>query len=444
MRHCPRCKNTNVSAHFTHANDYAAQEEGFMCAACDLTESRYVTDADYKEWKARWQDVKEMTYEEVAASVAQRVADEDQREREWTWPTENDESSWDAVSDRTKREAKLAENFEDTNYTRTTIEGDELRFSHHKRLPQNPDLFARILAEVESDAPRQEYAAWMRTQSDPRAPDVADFIEYQLRTAQAYRRDPRATLPSPVPDRSFEDPQRVPDWWRYPFGGTHELGGALSDTLSALVDEGLIADLRWYRGFVEHVTVKAHRFLEIADELLSFAPIRYLTITFAKGLDHQDAGVWKALLASPHLARMRSLSFPVRNVDHPLAELNRLTDADIELLAASPQVKGVRALDLTDERALGIRAFDALARSPHLRELSMVKYELYGYGKLADFGFASVGPNVQTLDRRPLEAYRGELEKQHGPLPWLHVAENYGTETPDIEAVVEHPVKRAS
>ncbi|HEY5948387.1 MAG TPA: hypothetical protein VIV40_22980, partial [Kofleriaceae bacterium] len=385
-----------------------------MCAACKLLEARYVTDADFREWKATWEDEKTMTYEEVAASVARRAEVDDQREREWTWPVEAEPPSYDAVSDRTKRAAKLAELFEDANYTRMTVGNDGLEYSYHKRLPQNPELFARVLAEVESDEPRQLYAKWMRTTDDARAPEAADFIDGQLSIARSLRDDPRADFTKQLPVRSFESPQSYPDWWRYPDGGHRGLAGALSDNLEVLVDEGLIADLRWYRGFVEHVTVKAHRFVEIADELFEAAPIRHLTITCAKGLDHQDVGVWKALLASPHLARMRSLRFPARNVDHPLAELNRVTDSDIELLATSPHVKGLRYLEFTDARALTIRAFEALARSPKLPELSAVRHDLYRYEQLGNFGFASVGPHQQTAERSPLAGWRVALEKAHG------------------------------
>ena len=112
MRHCPRCKSSNVSAHYAPANAFEAQEEGFLCGACGLQEARLVTDADYHEWKPRWQDMKPMSHEELAASVARHVEIDDQQEREWTWPTEADPSSYDAVSDRTMRAAKIAEHFE--------------------------------------------------------------------------------------------------------------------------------------------------------------------------------------------------------------------------------------------------------------------------------------------------------------------------------------------
>lgn len=443
MRHCPRCKSANVSAHFTPASASTAQEEGFMCGACGLAETRYVNDADYNEWKPRWEDVSSMTYDELAASVSRRAAIADQREREWTWPLEHEPSSWQAVSDRARRAAKLEEHFEETNYTRTTTAGDQLAFSNHKRLPQNPSLFAEVLTHVENDEPRRQYATWLRTTDDPRAPDAADFIDLQLGIAKALRDNPRATTTSQIPDRVFEDPQRVADWWRYPVGGDRGLAGALSDNLAVLVEEGLVADLRWYRGFVEHVTVKGQRFLEIADELFSAAPIRHVTITFAKGLDHQDRGLWQSLLASPHLRRMRSLRFPVHHADHPVAELNRLTDDDLEALAGCAQLAGLRYLDLEDERHLTIRAFRALAASPHLGQLSAIEYKLHRYDQV-DFGFAKVGPHTKVFERRPLDAFRQELEAAHGPLPWLHPREHYGSDSPDLEAVVEHPIKRSS
>lgn len=439
MRHCPRCKSQNVSAHFTPATDTTAQEEGFMCADCSLTEARYVTDPDYQEWRARWQDVKPMTYEEVAASVARRAAIDDEREREWNWPVEYDPPSWDAVSDRKTRAAKLEEYLAEKEYSYEIIEGTGSRYVQLKRLPQNAELLARIVLDFESDEPRQAYADWIRTTDDPRATDVADFVDCQLRVARALRKDPRSPIVSEISDDLFEDRGSRPDWWHIPL----RLERVLRDNLTAMLDEGLIADLRWYRGFVEHVTIKAQRFLEVADELFSLAPIRHLTITNAKGLRHDDLDMWKEFVASPHLARIRSLQFPARNLDHPLAELNRLTDEDIELLAASPHVRGLRYLEFTDARALTLRGFEALARSANLPELSAVRHDLYRYEQLGNFGFASVGPHEQTLARRPLLEYREELENKHGQLPWLHVAERYGSETPDVEAVVEHPAKQS-
>jgi hypothetical protein len=209
MRHCPRCKSTDVSAHYTPKNAWDAEEQGFSCAACNLLEARYVTDPDFYEWKARWQDQPTMSYEELAASVARGVAIDDERERDWTWPSEHKPSSYDRVTDPATRAAKLAEHFEDWQYAHTTVVDNELAYSYHKRLPQNPALFARVLAEVESDEPRQLYAAWLRTTSDPRAGAAAEFIDCQLRIARALRENVRADVTKELPDEPLESPKRA-------------------------------------------------------------------------------------------------------------------------------------------------------------------------------------------------------------------------------------------
>lgn len=413
-----------------------------MCSDCGLIEARYVDEPDYQELKLRWNDVTQgMSYEELRDSVARRAQVEEQRAREWTWPTESDPGTWEAVSDRERRSEKLAEHLEETTYTHTTIVGNELEFSSHRRLPQNVELRERIRAHPDDVEARREFATWLRAQSDPRAPVAADFIEGQLRLADALHLNPRADIKHELPEDSFEARQDSESWWRYPYNPSRGLGAALSDDLAILLEEGLIADLRWYRGFVEHVAVKAHRFLEIADELFSLAPIRHLTITYAKGLDHTDGALWKALVSSPHLDRIRSLRFPVRVLDNEYTELNRLTDADLEILATSSHVSGLRYLDLEDESALTIRAFHALAASPHLRELSAVQFDLYRYDYIGAFTFANVGPRERSLVARPLQRYAAELEARHGRIAWLHPVENYGSETPDLEAVVEHPVR---
>lgn len=443
MRRCPRCGNDNVSAHFGPASKWNAREEGYRCASCGLQESRYVTDSDYEEFLARWnEDRPTMTYAELARGVAHGNAIDEQRAREWTWPDEWPSGHWAAVSDREARARKLDEYWNETQYTHSTTRDGELRYSNHGRLPQNTELMQRILTSVDDEEPRLAYARWIATTDDPRAPEAASLIEWQVRIADALRRNPKQPITDELPPRLFDDPGRAIDWWHHPFDESNGVGAALADNLAILREEHLVADLRWYRGFVEHVAIKAHRFLEIADELYSLAPIRHLTITFAKGLDHTDEGVWRALLASPHLARIRSLRFLVHHIDHPKAELNRLTDADIEVLAASPMLKGLRYLDLEDNKRLRIGAFRALAASPHLRELSAVQLDEHYFEQLGVFTFGSVGPVERKLLRRHPPLYRRELEAEFGPLPWLHQLENYGTESPDLEAVVEHPFPR--
>ncbi len=152
-----------------------------------------------------------------------------------------------------------------------------------------------------------------------------------------------------------------------------------------------------------------------------------------------------ALLASPHLARIRSLRLPASYPENEHTELNRLTNDDIARLAVSPQLHGLRYLDLADQRRLDLGAFDALAASHHLTELSCVRFELDTYERPGTFTFATSGPRVLTHTARPLsELYASALEARHGRVAWLHPRDAYGTDSPDIEAVVEHPVRTSS
>jgi hypothetical protein len=222
--------------------------------------------------------------------------------------------------------------------------------------------------------------------------------------------------------------------------GAGEMG--LGESTTILQKEGLLDREQFYRGFVEHVAMKASRFLELADELYSLAPIRHLTLTYCKGLDHRDTGLWKALLESPHLDRIRSLKLPVRafGLDNEHTELNRLTDADLELLAASTHLRGLAHLDLEDETHLTVRGFDALAASRNLPALSFVGHDINRYGRAGSFTFGDFGKATRELADRPLARYAPEIEARRGRVVWLHPVENYGTETPDLESVVEHPV----
>lgn len=457
---CPRCGSTNVSRHaepppLGQPNPYdSLRDEGYRCKDCEFQESRWNSADDYEEFKTRWNDWREFSFQELKESVERTNRILEQQEREWTWPDEED------VTDRETRAKKLAENMAIAKEIRNS---DSIWHKRSKRsawsLPQNPSLFNRIIQDPDDAAVRFEFARWMRAQPDPfaeyedykipRTAQVANFIETQLKLATLAHAEARDLLVEQVgrPNEheflwmAFTSKDRA-NWWRYPsydlanWPGGETVGGG---NLSILRDEGLIADLRWYRGFVEHVAVKAQRFLEIADELFSLAPIRYLTITYTKGLDHNDEGLWRALMESPHLERIRSLRLPVSILQNQYTELNRLTDADMELLAASPRLRGLRHLDLEDERHLTVRAFDAVASSKTLVELSAIQFDTYYYEHAGAFTFGNFGPRTRTLIRRPLSLYAKQLEERHGHIVWLHPLDYYGTEEPDPEAVVEHP-----
>lgn len=138
------------------------------------------------------------------------------------------------------------------------------------------------------------------------------------------------------------------------------------------------------------------------------------------------------------------LRLPVRKFGKDRATvtvLNRLDNRDLAKLAASPNLRGLRYLDLEDQKDITLDGFRALAASPHLPELSAVVQDIYDYRYPGTFSFGTVGRDVRELHRRLISsAYTEPLEAEFGRVPWLRVAENYGRENPDIEAVVEHPV----
>jgi uncharacterized protein (TIGR02996 family) len=423
-----------------------------MCSDCRLLESRLSNADDYEVFRSRWNDApREMSLEESRAVSEELQRLYKERDLAWSWPSE------DYATDREQRFVKLDESrtFDAYDLYAAQEYGEELP-KYKYGYPVGGEYIAAVLRSPDDDAPRWEYARWLRTHDTDAARNSAEFIEWQLRLAESLRADPRADIKPQLPDgvfsRRWSEPTDLPDqpWWRYPgvdckYGripGTGERG--LGESLGILHREEIIDGSQYFRGFIERVAIRASRFLEIADELYSLAPIRHLTLTYCKGRDHQDKGLWKALLESPHLDRIRSLRFPVRafGMDNEYTELNRLTDEDLELFAASPHLRGLAYLDLEDATLLSVRAFDALAASPNLPALSFVRHDLHRYGRAASFSFGDFGKDVRDLIDRPLARYAPELEARHGRIVWLHPIESYGTETPDLEAVVEHPVAK--
>jgi hypothetical protein len=289
---------------------------------------------------------------------------QDERDRAYKWPVEHD------VTDRASREVLRAE-----RPAFTPVE-------------QDPAVVARVLASPDEDEPRAAYARWHRSRGTEVSRDVADFVDGQLALAAALRADPNAT-PATVlaPFAHAFASREYPRWWRYPPGSITGLAGGLWEPIVALVAEGLVDSLEFHRGFVEHVAMRAGRFLEVADELFALAPIRHLTLTYAKGPDHTDAGLFAALAGSPHLARIRSLQLPGHVLGHPHAELNRLTDEDLGTLVASPHLRRLGYLRFEDQPGLTTAALDAVVADRRLPALRVLRHEQYRYGRTAgDYG----------------------------------------------------------
>lgn len=454
---CPRCGGADVSPHMVpllpkvEADVWApVREESYRCGDCQFLETRLNNADDYEEFRTRWNDPPVVqTAEEIRAASEELQRSYEESDRAWAWPEEH------RVTDREDRRQMLDASRQFCAYViyEAQQRGEQLP-KYKYGFPVGEEFVSLVLQNPDDDAPRWEYARWLRTHDTDAARGSAEFIEWQLRLAESLRADPRSDIKPQLPDRIFSPRERGRDdhpgllWWRYPGVacrydkalGISEQG--LGESTRDLVDDRIIDDPLYFRGFIEHVAIRAERFLEIADELYSLAPIRHLTLTYCKGRDHQDAGLWKALLESPHLDRIRSLRFPVRvfGSDNEYTELNRLNDEDLELFAASSRFRKLAYLDLEDERRLTIRSFDALAASPNLPALSFVRHDLNSYSRAVSFTFGDFGRHVRELSDRPLARYAPELEARHGRIIWLHPVENYGTEEPDLEAVVEHPV----
>ena len=242
------------------------------------------------------------------------------REREWRWPREPE---W--LQSAQDRAAALAE-ARVSRLPEAVIENDELRRA--------------AIAHPDDDAPRRAYAAWLTEQDHEFAQLLGAFITAQLRVAEVYRADQRAEVAALRRWQGDDAYVSIPD-----FRAGDVLRPWFQDTVSPLTSVGLVGWPQVYRGFVERVSVRAGRFLEIADELFRLAPIRSLVLVGV-------GAVVDELAASPHLARIRSLSLP-RHGHH-----DDLTDGAIQRLVASRHLGQLAHLRLVHQHRLTARAYE--------------------------------------------------------------------------------------
>jgi uncharacterized protein (TIGR02996 family) len=315
-------------------------------------------------------------------------------------------------------------------------EGRRLRGSEYpKPYPEDEALRRAVLEHPDDDAPRHAYAAWMRAQDHKNARWISEFIEAQLRVADAYRADPRADVSAIT--RVYGGP------WKF-----RSKSGVHRYDLDLLLSEGLIGEPEFYRGFVERVSVRAGRFLEIADELFSLAPIRHLALV---GIP----AVVDELAASPHLARMRSIVLAT----HDAADA--LTDETLARFLASPHLGNVAHLRIGGKHHVTPRAYEHVVTAPTLPRLS--SFEVYLDGTSTCW-VEPIAPNFDedqlTYFQRVMEKYPDtydlrdtptpvvlrpedwivELERTLGYVPCVHPEEHYGRYIVDIEAVTAHPI----
>ena len=239
-------------------------------------------------------------------------------------------------------------------------------------MTQEELLLQRVLENPDDDAPRLDFAAFKTAQGDPHG----EFIRVELALARTDRHDDANYVPLAEASYSLTD-QYGPAF-----------AGAVAD---------MVKTYHFYRGFVEFVELPARRFLEIAPQLYTLAPIRHVNLLGTRSLIGD-------LAASPLLEPLRSLSL----------QNWKLIDRDIEVLAASPHLKNLRWLSLVDN-LLGLKGAEYLAASPNFPNLQYVVFARNPVDPSERYG-NDQGIIIDSW----MEESGSLLEEKYGPIRWLH------------------------
>jgi uncharacterized protein (TIGR02996 family) len=295
----------------------------------------------------------------------------------------------------------------------------------------NEALRRAVIEQPDDEAPRQAYAAWMLAQDHEFAQTIGAFMRAQLRVAEAFRANRRAdvrTLRSWRGDTAFVS---TPE-----FRAGDSLRPWFLDQLSSLISLGLVGWPQVYRGAIERVGVRASRFLEVAKELFSLAPIRHLVVIGVPDVVDE-------LAACPHLDRIRSLSLP------RYAREDDLTDDVLRRLIASPHLGNLAHLRLVHQEQLTPRAYEDVVTAPTLRLSSFEVYApvvRWDYHDPTSYDPRGRSERMIAYDT-PIPVMRPKswidvVERSAGYVPCLHPEDHYGRDVVDLEAVVEHPIAR--
>ncbi|MEO8550323.1 MAG: hypothetical protein ABI678_10125 [Kofleriaceae bacterium] len=205
---------------------------------------------------------------------------------------------------------------------------------------------------------------------------------------------------------------------------------------------------RTFRGFAEHVAVRANRLIDISEELFEAAPIRSLDLrNLASAVDE--------LAAWPGLSRMRALSFNVGE------DADLLTDDVIDRLLRSPHLTNVSAIWMHRQTRLTQAAYRRIVTATTLPRLSLFYIQpttltcwaepievvpadnpiMTYFARMIETppvsGDLRLTPTPVIL--RP-EDWIVDLERAIGYQPCLHPEEHYGRYEVSIEAPIEHPI----
>jgi uncharacterized protein (TIGR02996 family) len=245
-------------------------------------------------------------------------------------------------------------------------------------MSDEPTLRRAVLDDPDSDGPRLTYADWCAQQADPVTRAHAELIRRQIEL--------RNTPPHVVGR-----------------GGANSLVTRIAGLLAAH-GESWAAPVRpfvdtfaFYRGFVELVRLSAARFLAHGAELFEAAPVRHVDLHGLRDVDEH-------LFESPSFSRLRSLGL----------DSSGLHDIHLQLLAHSPEVRGLRWLSATKNHFQS-NGYAAIAASPHTRSLAYADF----IGNPVD-PVEQLGIDSGVVVAVEMPAAGQALEQRFGRLEWLH------------------------
>jgi uncharacterized protein (TIGR02996 family) len=250
-------------------------------------------------------------------------------------------------------------------------------------MTQEELLLERVINHPDDDAPRLAYAGYMDEIGDPRG----QFIRIGVELGRI--------------NGDYSNPNFLP-LAENMHAMIEQYGAALAGPVAGLVDR-----YSFDRGFVELVALPARRFLELARQLYALSPIRHLDLTDVRPVIHE-------LFSSPSLEPLRSLS--LQNC--------KLTDKEIEILAASPFLKQLRWLSLADN-LVRMPGAEALASTKNLPGLRYVVFDGNPVNPSQQFGHDQ---GVIMDFWMPDEG--SYLEQKYGRLPWLRADPRKITDLP--------------
>jgi uncharacterized protein (TIGR02996 family) len=231
---------------------------------------------------------------------------------------------------------------------------------------------ATVIAAPDQDAPRVAFASWCDSRGDSRG----EFIRLQLRAANKI--DPL-------------DSEAAQAYWR-----SMDLLKLHAEKWMRFV-RPYARGAQYYRGFVTLVSDSATEFLKDADALFRLAPIQHVDVV--PPLD----GRLSALLACPHLSKLRGLS--LRGL--------KIGDAGACAVAACAGLAALRYLDL-GLNDIGMDGVTALLESPHLNKLVIVPFD----GNQVNLAYSVGIDQGVVVDSQPSPAATLLMQK-YGRRLWL-------------------------